>query len=178
MDNKPKTLMRRGAQSGLVMGGYFILLFAAMILSYSSHVAGLLSMIMFLATPFLAYRRLRQSFISLHGLTTFAALWLEGIVMMACGALLLALASFIFFRFISPNFIPQQVEMMSSFYSAMPDQEFQQLGATLRKALDQHLLPRPIEVAMSLAWLTAFTGSILSLILAAIARRPFKRNPF
>jgi hypothetical protein len=68
--------------------------------------------------------------------------------------------------------------MMSSFYSAMPDQEFQQLGATLRKALDQHLLPRPIEVAMSLAWLTAFTGSILSLILAAIARRPIKRNPF
>lgn len=170
MEGKPKTIFRRAADEGAVMGGYFILLFAALVSSPTSMLMQAIALGMIAATPFVAYRMIRKTFVTYGKMLTFSAIWLEGILMFICGSILLAFGSFIFFRFISPSFISGQILLMADTYSASDSQSLREIADTFRKMIDLHMIPRPIEVSMSLAWLGSFSGSVVSFIIAGIVK--------
>lgn len=174
MERSPKPLFRRGAESGIIMGVYFILLCGVMVSSDNNALLSLLSLLLIAGTPFLAYRLMRRSFVALHGMTTYSALWLEGILMFIGGSILLALAAYIFFRFLSPTFIADRLVEVAAYYNGSSSQSMREIGGVIDQMIETHSLPRPIDMAFALAWLGAASGSLVSLLLAAIARRPIR----
>lgn len=170
MEGKTKSIFRRAAEDGMTMGGYFILLFAAIVADPSSAMLSALALALILGTPFIAYRLLKRNFIASGKALTFSAVWFEGIIMFICGSIFLALGSYIFLRIISPSFLSSQITLLADTYSARGNPSLQEIGATFRKMIDLHFVPRPIEISVSLAWLGAFSGSMLSLVLAGIVK--------
>lgn len=169
MEGRPSSILRRGAESGAVMGLYLLLLLATMVGALSN---GLLSIVFLLmavvVTPMAAYRRLRHSFDATGRRLSMSALWCEGIVMMIGASLIAALGAFVFMRFIDPTFVVATVKSSIAAYQASGNPDLQSFAATLQSLIDNRLIPRPIELAISLAWFGAFTGSLLSLVVAAI----------
>lgn len=149
------------------MGVIFVAMFACWVMS-ANLLCTLLCLVGFVAVPILAYKMLRRSYIHASGKLTFSAVWLEGIMMFLGGSLLLAVASLVFFKFIQPNFIVSQMELVIQVYRDVP--ELTDFADALQKMIDNRMLPRPIDLTMSLVWMTAFSGSILSLILAGIVK--------
>lgn len=170
METKAVKLSSRGARGGFFLGAWFVATFAMLVASSHLALLSLPALLMMAGVPVMVYYALRRSYRSVYGLTTLSALWLEGIMMFIGASLFLAVAAFIFFRYIEPGYVASQVSQMAEYYSTSDNPELQQMGATLSQMVDNHLLPRPIECAITMAWLGAFTGAVTSLILAAIAK--------
>lgn len=170
MEGKPVSILRRGGEDGIVMGIWLIVMFAAMMAGVAGNLLSVVAFAMVITTPLLAYRRLRSSYVDSRGVLTFSAVWFQGILMFIGASLFLAVAAFVFFRLIDPSFIPAQVETMARLYQSSDAESLREFGDMLQTMIERHMLPRPIEVAVSMAWLGAFSGSMLSMILAVIVK--------
>lgn len=176
MNDKPGELTSRGARGGIVLGCWFCATFSLMAGAGQLPLLAIPAIIMMASVPVMAYRMLLKSYRSLYGMTTLSALWLEGILSFIGGSLFLAVAAFLYLKYIDPEFIVRQTSLMADYYAA--SEETRNIGETLRRMIDNHILPRPIEAAFSLAWLSAFTGALTSLILATIIKRFGLRKSF
>ncbi|MCM1096352.1 MAG: hypothetical protein NC333_08790, partial [Terasakiella sp.] len=56
-------------------------------------------------------------------------------------------------------------------YSAAPDAGAREMGEALGRAVEARILPTAIQVALELLYAAVFSGSILSVVLAAVIRR-------
>ncbi len=169
MNDKPRELTSRGARGGIVLGGWFCATFALMAGTGQLPLLAIPAVIMMVSVPVVAYRMLLKSYRSLYGMTTMSALWLEGILSFMGGSLFLAVGAFLFLKYIDPEFIVRQTSLMADYYAA--SEETRSIGETFRRMIENHMLPRPIEAAFSLAWLSAFAGALTSLVLAAVIKR-------
>lgn len=176
MNDKPGELTSRGARGGIVLGCWFCATFSLMAGAGQLPLLAIPAIIMMASVPVMAYRMLLKSYRSLYGMTTLSALWLEGILSFIGGSLFLAVVAFLYLKYIDPEFIVRQTSLMADYYAA--SEETRNIGETLRRMIDNHILPRPIEAAFSLAWLSAFTGALTSLILATIIKRFGLRKSF
>ena len=96
----PRSIYERAGSDGAWLGLWFTAIFG---LSVASMRAGLLNIVvltMALLVPFIAYRFLRRTYVESHGLVTYSALWMQGILTFAAGSLIMSAAAFIFMRWI------------------------------------------------------------------------------
>lgn len=161
---------RRGADKGLYLGIWLIAMFFAMVYSIDVPLFGLLSVAMFLGVPVLVYRWLRRTFVEERGLTTLSSLWMQGIVIFACGSLINALVATVYLKWVRPDFIVNRIKDAIEFYSAVDDPSAQQAADLMQRIIDSHMVPSAVSVALETVWIAIFTGSLLSLLLALIAR--------
>lgn len=158
---------RRGAEDGLLTGAMLSAGSICMMLAIEYPVANLGFLLMLLMVPVWTAMRLRRTFVACGGVLPVSALWMQGIMMFMCGALIMALATYGHMRVVQPDFLALTLEHgleaieqspMFSDYAAGVDAEALRRAAT------------PRSWAMELMWTTVFTGSLLSLLLAVLAR--------
>lgn len=164
--NRPKSIFRRAAEGGVTLGALFVCIFLAG--SVAGTVGSLMALALIVYVPVFVYRRLKSTYFAAHGMMTFSGLWLEGILHFVCGAIILALGALIFLRWIMPDYLPDMIAMVLRAAAANPDTGDAAMSpAQFAKAFASI---RPIDIAMTLMWASAFTGSIASLVIAAIVK--------
>ena len=151
-----------GLWTGLAMG--FCMMF--MILSTRIPFLGLVAMALVILTPWLVWRFLRRAWISGQTPPTFSAVWLHGICIFLFGSIIMALMMYISLKFLSPGWIENQTLLVVKELSANPNTLDQ--AKTMSRIIESGQLPSPIYVSISSIWLVAFTGSMWSMIFAAI----------
>ncbi len=168
-----KSIYKLAAQYGLYLGLALIVLWLSMAWSLQVPGLSLLAVGIFLAVPVLVYFMLRKSYrINRCGLT-FSALWMEGICIFFFGCLLMAVAVFVFLKYINPEFVITQLQTASDFYASQGG-ELMEVSDAIDKIIESGQVPTPIEIAIQFIWLGVFTGSLLSMLLAFIVRKTTK----
>lgn len=170
MEIKPKSVFRRGAEDGTWFGIYLSVLFILSAVSIKISILGLLAFIMALAVPIYAYIILRKGFIQNGCLYTFFEVWTHGIVLFACGSLIMALTMVIYLNWVNPSFIVEQSKAIVSLYNDLGG-DWKTMAQVVEQAINQGLLPTPISMASDIISLGIFSGSMLTLILTPFIRR-------
>lgn len=165
-----KSIYARGADCGLWLGLCFIAMFVLAAASMRMPLLNIGVIGIAVYVPVLSYRFLRRTHVDAHGLTSFSALWMQGIVMFACGALLLGAAAYLYIKVVEPNFISNVVKFGIEYYSSAGTPEADAIADEFRKIVELNRLPRTGDVVLMYIWATVFSGSILSMLLAVIAR--------
>lgn len=165
-----RNIYRRGADDGLWLGLYLTVIFALMVASVSHPAFNIPGLGMMLGVPFLTYYYLRRTHVDAHGMTSFSALWMQGIVMFGCGCLIFCLLAFVYMRWINPGFINGLMHMAIDSYNQSDVPQAQQLAADFQSLLDNHLVPTPLQLVLGWLWLGMFSGSLLSMIVAVFVR--------
>lgn len=171
MNEKPRSVYERGAEDGLILGP---LMGCAMLLTGTTAYHGwafVPAVCLLLAVPVCLYVRLARSYMAGGCRDTLSALWLEGICAFFFGGLIMAIICYAAMRWGKPAFVADQFRMVIDVYSASPQPEAQQFAATLQKAVDSRALPTPIEISLELLYTAVFSGSLCSVLFAAIIRR-------
>lgn len=172
-------LFKRGADNGFVFGLYLTVLFFAMAYSLTVPMLGLIALAMMFAVPLITYHYLRKGYRAEYGTSTFSSLWMQGIVMFFCGSVIMALAVYLFLRFIHPGYMTDIIVLARDTYSTMDWERGQEIASTLDTMLEKHLIPTPIQVAMEILWTGVFSGSLLSILTALLVgatKRPRTRS--
>lgn len=167
---RPRSIYYLGANDGIIVGVYMSLMYVLQVSGINNGVLMLVSEVMLLGLPVLAYFLLRRAYLASRCSSRLSGIWMHGIVVFLCGSLLMGLVSYIYMRFVNPTFIVDLFNMVAQFYIDMGTPESQHIGRTLHKIIDMKMLPTPISFAFSMIWLGSFLGAIVSLIIACILR--------
>ncbi len=165
-----KSVYRRGADDGFWFGLYLSILFLVSANSIFSAFAGIFSVVMAIAVPFIIFFFLRRSYRADNFTSTFSALWLHGICIFFFGSLIAALTTYIFLRFVNPTYINTLVDMAIEFYGSVDTPDAHEVTTVLQKARAAHMLPTPGGTAVQVIWAGVFTGSLLSMVVSAIVK--------
>lgn len=172
---KPKTIYARGADDGLWMGLYVTGAMALVCGSLFTSWLQIPAMAVAFGVPFLTYFFLRRTHVAAHGMTVFSALWMQGIVMFACASLIFGAVAFVYLRYVNPGFIQAVFAYLIDFYGGMEEEGAQALADELRMVADSNAYPRPAVLVLGEMWTVMFSGSLLSMVVGALAR--IKRVP-
>lgn len=168
--NAPRSICERAANDGAWFGLWFTAIFGLSVASMHVPLLNILVLTMALLVPFGAYRFLRRTYVESHGLVTYSALWMQGILTFAAGSLILCAAAFIFMRWIYPDFIMDTLRLGVEFYRNESTGTGAELAAEFQTIIDRGLAPSPFTIAMVWMWLGLFSGSVLSMFLAGAVR--------
>lgn len=160
----------RGAQDGVLMGAVLCGIFASWALSLRVAAASLAFPLLCLAVPVLAWWLLRRGYRADLGLSTFSALWMHGICIFFFGTLLMAAISIVWLQWLEPGLISRSLNSAADVYAQLGTPEATRLAEDVRRIIERGMVPRPVDVALALLWTGVFSGSILSIVLAAIIR--------
>ena len=130
-----------------------------------------LFMVLLLGTPFVTYYFQRRRFIQDDGFTEYSGLWMLGILLFILGTLICSFIVFLVLQYIRPSFIYDQAQAAVDLYKTLPQMKDSEMLKTLQCAIDEKLLPTPIEMVTSVFWFVTFTGSLVSALTALIAQR-------
>lgn len=172
---KPKTIYARGADDGLWMGLYITAAMASICASISLPMLQIPAFALALGVPFLTYFFLRRTHVAAHGMTVFSALWMQGIVMFGCASLIFGAVAFVYLRYVNPGFIESVFGYLIEFYGQTDGEQAQALADELRAVADSNAYPRPAVLVLGEMWSIMFSGSLLSMVVGAVAR--LKRVP-
>lgn len=164
--NRAKSIFQRAAEGGATLGALFVCIF--LLETVPNPLAGLFALGLMIYVPFFVYRKLKDTYFAAHGLMPYAGVWLEGILLFVFGAIILALGSFLYMRWLVPGYLPAVTSQVSDFIESQP----QLFDNTFSPELFKKYLAsiRPIDISMSMMWMAAFSGSMASLIIAAIVK--------
>ncbi len=166
---------RRGADDGFVFGAYLTASFLTMVWSSAVPLLGLVSMLLLAGVPVFIYMRLRRSFVADSGHTLLSSLWMQGIATFACGSLIAGAVATAYLKWIEPDFIIGRLREAIDFYSGSGWERGQEVADTLQRMIDMHLVPSAVAIVVELIWLAIFSGSLVSLLMALLARsRPVR----
>jgi len=168
---RSRSVYVRGAEDGLVLGP--VMAAGVLLTGIAAYVPqmSLVALMALASVPVLTYILLRRGYAADSGRSTLSALWLQGICTFFFGGLLMAAVAYAAMRWLRPGFIVEQVRTVADLYADAPDAGAREMAAALKQAIDARILPSPIEVALELLYAAVFSGSILSVALAAVIRR-------
>lgn len=167
---KVKSIYARGADDGFLLGLYLSVLFLLTVAAVYVAFADVLVVAMIIGVPFLTYFFLRRTHVAAHGLTSFSALWMQGITMFACGSLIFGTVSFVYLRWIEPGFLGDVLRMGIDYYRASPVEAANAIADELQSVIDNNAVPSALNVSLGWMWLGMFSGSILSMAVAVVVR--------
>lgn len=156
----------------MTLGALFVCIF--LLETVPGSITGLMALGLMVYVPVVVYRRLKSTYFATNGLMTLSGLWLEGILHFVCGSIIFALGTLIFMKWIVPGYLPAVAAQLSTLIENNPgaiagsDVTPQQISSYFSSI-------RPIDISMTLLWAASFTGSIASLVIAAIVKS--KRIP-
>lgn len=173
-----KSVYKFAAEAGLPVGIYLICISACFLLSLRVTFLPMLIFPLILAFPFLLAYYMKRMVREEPAYDRFSPLWLFGIYTIIFATLICMLFSALYLTFVDPAFITNYVT--GALESIQTSQAAEQYAATveiMQEALDAHMLPSGSQFVTTMAWLTCFAGSMLSLILAALlSRRSAKKR--
>lgn len=150
---------------GLAMGTCVL----CMITSCKIPFLSLVGLILFFVTPFIAWRFVKRGWINSLTPASFSAVWLHGICIFLFGSIIMALMMYLALKVIVPGWIEIQTSQAVALLADDPNTAHE--AKVLQQIINSGELPTPIYTAVSSIWLTAFSGSMLSMIFAFILTR-------
>lgn len=177
MDDKPRSVYTRGAENGLLLGP--LMAGTCLLLGLCAYHAWAVIpfAVLAFAVPAALYVMLGRAYREDRRASTLAALWLQGICGFFFGGLLMSLVVYAALRWAFPSFIYDQARMVVDLYGSMDNPDAREVARVMERAVRAHALPSPMEVALELLYFVVFTGSLLSVIFAAVIRRRGRRTP-
>lgn len=166
----PGQVYREGANKGVIVGVYLSVIFLCAVLSDYVPLLSLLAILLMLGVPFFIYRIMNFIYKKYQRVADFSSLWMLGISLFLGGSLICSLVTYATLEYALPDYIYNQAEKALELYQQMPQIKDSELTKYIKTAIENGLLPTPIEFAIEMLWLTSFSGSMLSLLLAAIIR--------
>ena len=170
MNQTSESVYAIGARGGLVLGPIMLLYIVLMGASLFAPMWALFSVACCVAVPVLAFFIIRGAF-RRNPAFSFSALWLTGICAFFFGALIMGAGVAAALRWWQPDFLHLVVNHLVEFYNKVPDSNAQIVADTLKKLADSNALPSPVDCALELIYAAVFTGSLVSMLFAAIVRR-------
>lgn len=168
--DKPKSAYRRGADDGVYLGVVLTALYFSTAYSFMISALGLLSLLLLVAVPALIFVLLRRAYISESGATAFSALWMHGIMAFLCGAAISSTIAVVHMQWLEPDLLLKQMQTLIDTYNSTDWPQAKEIAHTLQLAIDNHMLPTPINMAIDMLWLIVFTGSMLSMVISYIVK--------
>ncbi|MDE7153010.1 MAG: DUF4199 domain-containing protein [Muribaculaceae bacterium] len=163
-------IFHRGAEHGLYVGIYLILLSWMMLQGIEYGFMNLLSLVMLCLLPVMIFIMLRRTFVQEQGQSLLSGLWLEGIVSFICGSMIFALAAYAYLRWINPHFIVEQVSEAIKLYDQVDDEQAKEVVTVLKQIEKTRAYPTPQQIVLQLGLFITFAGSILSLLTASFLK--------
>lgn len=159
---------RRGAEDGLIFGIYLTVLFYATVLSQQFPLLGFPALIMMAGVPVVVFIMMKRYASRLGRASSFSMLWMQGLVIFACGSTIACAMLFIYLRWINPDFFTSQLEYLAELKIDKSTEFLQQSKDMARQILDSGMVPRAIDMVVEFILLGIVSGSILSMILSGI----------
>lgn len=161
---------RRGADDGFRFAIYLTVMFFASIYAAKVAMLSLAVIGLMLGVPFVIYHFLRRAYVEEHGTTLMSALWMHGIMIFLCGSLLAGAVEFVWLRWIDPTYIIDQLHAVIELYEDSGWDRGEEIASLLREMIDRKMVPTAISIVMEMIWLSVFTGSLLSALMALLVR--------
>ena len=171
MTESKKSIYQQAGEWGVPFGLYMSCTAIASIFADWFLPLHFLFMVLLLGTPFATYYFQRRRFIQDDGFTEYSGLWMLGILLFILGTLICSFIVFLVLQYIRPSFIYDQAQAAVDLYKTLPQMKDSEMLKTLQFAIDEKLLPTPIEMVTSVFWFVTFTGSLVSALTALIAQR-------
>lgn len=168
------SIFQLAARAGLPIGLLLTFMSACMLLSihYPSLPLALVGVILIPICLLIYMRRIATR---LPVYNKFVPLWLFAMYSIIFGTLICTLLSALYVTFLEPDFINVYIDttmaQLNNNLSGELLQAHQRNIDLINMARERHLLPSPLEFISSLAWSTAFFGTLLSIPLALITVR-------
>lgn len=176
MTEPKKSIFQRAGEWGIPFGLYMACTGVASIFADWFIPLSMLFIVLLLGTPLVVYYFQRRKFIEDDGFTEYAALWMLGILLFILGAVVAGLIIFLVLQYGRPDYMYEQAQTVIETYSKMPQFRDSEMLRVIERAVDEKLLPTPIEAVFNAFWFISFGGSLLSAITALIAQRPLKKH--
>lgn len=172
-----KSVYSCAAESGLYAGAYLCMLAGLFFMSLRVPLAGAAILPAGLGFPMLLLWQMRRWVRGNPAYGKIWTLWLGGIYTCIFGSLIAALFSAVMLLFVVPGFLSQYLMQAAEVLAASPAAGDYELEIEVaRRAAERGMVPSPLNFAMTMAWATSFSGSLLSLALAAwISRGGLRR---
>lgn len=169
---------KRGARDGFYLGIYFTVMMGLSLASGNGlAVLGMISTLMMAATPVVAFMMLRRYYAAEGGHPTVSTMWMMGIVAFSCGAIICFSIMLVYMKWINPDYLTDSMMNAIGILEQSGDSEMQALAGDMSEVMKNGNPLTPVSFCFTMIWATIFTGSILSLILAAIAKGlPLRRR--
>ena len=172
-----KSIYKYASEAGVPAGLYLTLMSACLLLSVKFSLLPLLLFPLGLGFPFLLWMLIRRISREEPSYDKFSSLWLGGIYTVIFGTLISMFLSAIYIVVFEPGFVHLYVSNAIEALESSPlGGEYESSLALMREAIDAHLLPSGLEFLSTMAWLTCFTGSVLSLVIALIMTKFIRKE--
>lgn len=169
-NKQPKNIYARGADDGFWLGLYLCALFFLCVGAFTMPALNIVTLVLMAGVPALTYFFLRRTHVAAHGMTVFSALWMQGIVMFACGCLILGAVSFVYLRWLDPGVINRALLEAIKIYEQQPGEAAAETASELRLLAETRGVLTPLNLTFGWMWLGMLTGSILSMIVSVFVR--------
>jgi len=171
MTTEKKSIYQRAGEWGVPFGLYLSCAAVASIFADRFPPLSYVFLIMLVCTPLVVYRFQRHKFIEDGGFAEHSSLWMLGIMLFMLGSVISSLVVYLVLQYLRPGFLYEQAQAVIEVYSKLPQASDSEWLRVLQHAVDERMLPSPIQVVFDTFWFVAFGGSVVSAITAAIARR-------
>lgn len=165
-----KGVYRQGAEDGVLFGIMLSAVSLAFIYSAHSVAVSYLAILLLLAVPVVLYMLLHRYYVKSDGFAEFSAIWMLGILISLFGSLICGVVTYVWLQYLEPTFIYDQVKAAIDVYESIPEMRDSDMVVGMKRAIEEGLLPSPIELVVNMIMLTTFIGSLLSVIISLIVR--------
>ncbi len=172
IQREEKSVYSCAAGSGLFAGLYLCVLAGLFFMSLREPLAGAAILPVGLGFPLLLAWQMRRWVRANPAYGKIWSLWLGGIYTCIFGSLIAALFTAVMLLFVVPGFLSQYLMQAAEVLAGSPAAGDYELEIEVaRRAAERGMVPSPLNFAMTMAWATSFSGSLLSLVLAALLSR-------
>lgn len=106
----------------------------------------------------------RKLWLSRPEFNKFSTLWLGGIMIVIYATLITGLATALWVTFIEPDYVQKFYSAIMESIAAQPEQFDQLAIANIRNSMEQGRQLKPMDFVISMMWLSACAGVVLSLV--------------
>lgn len=172
-DNTPLDIVKGAMQLGTYLGVYNIVKFFVMVAAPESNLNALLSNVLTLAVPVIAYRlmkRYRDS-IEITPKLNVTTMWTFGTLLFLFSAMLSGIVEYVYYEFLNPEFLSSQ---MTNAINLLTNTELgisSEVTSTLKDSFDSQGVPSSIDMVVQTIWVNTILGAFLSLFLSLLVCR-------
>ena len=164
-----KSSYRRGAEDGVYFGAILSAVVLSMLLTVRVPFLSLLSIVLIAFVPFMAYKYILRGVYQRGEQSRFSEAWMHGISIFFFGALIMGVVMYVYLRFVDPGYMAANVRQAVVVLRDSGTEESLSTARRLQYMVDHKMLPNAIHWTFGTMWLVIMTGTMLSIILAAIA---------
>ncbi len=159
-----KSPYRQGAEDGIIFGLWLAAIVFGTIFSTAVPALSLPVLLMMLLVPVLIFLLQRRYYVAERGFATTSALWMQGLVMSGCGALLAFVSAYVYMKWVSPGYLDEAYRqgIDSMLDSGVP--ELVNYAKEVDKMTGGTNIITPRDFCIGMIWTTILCGSIASLV--------------